>query len=119
MRTQRIIWDEESSESQLDLISANEALEALLSRKRQAEPMISQKASPKGAKGVAGQPSESTAMATLTGEREMLEIGAVAHSQHDYSDRAQLHGNEMATLTISATSSKNRCEPLKEPISSR
>lgn len=119
MHTLRYIWDEESSQSQRDLISANEALEALLSRKRQAEPMISQKTSPKGAKGVAGQPSESTAMAKLTGEHEMLEIGAVAHSQPDYSDRAQLHGNEMATLTTTATASKNRCEPLKEPISSR
>jgi hypothetical protein len=99
-------WDEEPPESQRDLVSANEARKALLSKKR--------KACPNEAKRI-----ESPALAKMTCEREMLKIEEVAHSQHEYSNSAQFYGNEVAALTTSTEPSMNRCVPLKEPISSR
>jgi hypothetical protein len=111
LNTLRSIRDKEPPESQRDLVPANEPLEGLLSKKREA--------SPKGAKRTAGQLIESPALAKVTCESEMLKIGEVAHLQHDYSNSAQFHGNRIAAVTTYAATSMNRCVPLKEPISSR
>jgi hypothetical protein len=98
-------------EEDIHLVSANGAPEALLSKKREA--------SPNKTKRIAVQLTESPALAKVTCDREMLKIGEVAHSQHDYSNSAQFHGNKIAADTTSAATSMNRCVPLKEPISSR
>jgi hypothetical protein len=74
LNTLQSIRDNEPLESQRDLVSANEAPKALIFTKIEA--------SPNGAKRIAGQLIESPALVKVTCGREMLKIGAVAHSQH-------------------------------------
>jgi hypothetical protein len=105
MNTRLSIWDEESSESRRDLIAANGVLERLLSRKRQAEPMITQKASPKRTKGLTGRPNESLGPVKTIAQE-------MADAQPD-SENMQVRGNQVTMLDTSTTPSKNRCVRLQ------